>query len=155
MNREAFLQGFAEKCAELGVDPIALAKAAQTAAATPAPKPVARWHHVVQPGETPSGIAAHYGVSLPSLQQFNPAGSLKVIKPGQKVYLEGDTATADTTVKPDNAKVTYNPENQHKVVKGDTLWGISQKYKVPMAALLRMNPGINPKALQIGSLINR
>lgn len=35
------------------------------------------------------------------------------------------------------------PSRYHTVVRGDTMWGISQKYGVALAALLQMNPQIS------------
>lgn len=41
----------------------------------------------------------------------------------------------------------------HKVVKGDTLWGISQKYGTTVAKLKSLNPEVDPLALQIGTVL--
>ncbi len=41
----------------------------------------------------------------------------------------------------------------HKVMRGDTLWKISQEHNTSIAAILRANPLINPDNLRIGSNI--
>lgn len=42
----------------------------------------------------------------------------------------------------------------HKVVKGETLWGISQKYGMTSTELIKLNPGIIPEKLQVGQKVN-
>ncbi|MCY8015506.1 N-acetylmuramoyl-L-alanine amidase [Bacillus haynesii] len=41
----------------------------------------------------------------------------------------------------------------HKIVKGDTLWGIAKNYGTTVAKLKSLNPGVNPDALKIGSTL--
>ncbi|MGE6379971.1 N-acetylmuramoyl-L-alanine amidase [Peribacillus muralis] len=43
--------------------------------------------------------------------------------------------------------------NTHKVVKGDTFYSIAKKYNTTVAKLQTLNPGVNPNALQIGSIL--
>ena len=42
---------------------------------------------------------------------------------------------------------------EHKVVAGDTMWGISRKYTVGLLELLAANPNIVPEELEIGSIV--
>lgn len=42
----------------------------------------------------------------------------------------------------------------HTVVKGDTLWSISQKYGTTVANLKKLNPSVKEDALKIGSKLN-
>ncbi|MEA1855577.1 N-acetylmuramoyl-L-alanine amidase [Cytobacillus sp. OWB-43] len=53
-------------------------------------------------------------------------------------------------------KETSKPSKgyRHTVVKGDTLWSLSQKYGTTVNNLKKLNPGINVDALQIGSKLN-
>ena len=39
----------------------------------------------------------------------------------------------------------------HKVMRGDTLWKISQEHNTSVTRILRANPNINPDNLRIGS----
>ncbi|NRG47559.1 N-acetylmuramoyl-L-alanine amidase [Bacillus sp. CRN 9] len=43
---------------------------------------------------------------------------------------------------------------RHTVVKGDTLWSLSQKYGTTVNNLKKLNPGIDVDALKIGSKLN-
>ena len=89
--------------------------------------PVTR--HVVKRGETLSGIAAHYGVSISTLTQLN---HLK--KPGVwvgqrlKVPTNGTASTASNR----------GPQ-RHKVVRGDSLTAIAVHYGVSAQAIMQAN----------------
>lgn len=78
--------------------------------------------HVVKRGETLSGIAAHYGVSMAMLRSMN---TLKrdVVWVGQRLKVPASGASAS------------RPQ-RHKVVRGDSLTGIAAHY------------GVSPKAIQ-------
>lgn len=41
----------------------------------------------------------------------------------------------------------------HKIVAGDTLWDLENKYKLRRGSLAKLNPGIDPLVLQIGKKI--
>ena len=41
----------------------------------------------------------------------------------------------------------------HKIKRGDTLWALARRYETTVAELERLNPGLNPRALQIGQEI--
>lgn len=43
---------------------------------------------------------------------------------------------------------------QHKVVAGDTFWGLEDRYSWPHGILQQLNPQIEPRALKIGAIIN-
>jgi len=88
--------------------------------------------HVVQRGETLSGIAAKYGVSMTTLRSMN---TLKkdVVWVGQrlKVPAEGVKQTA-------SAAKAHRPI-RHKVVRGDSLTAIAVKYGVSPQAIQQAN----------------
>ena len=80
--------------------------------------------HVVKRGETLSGIAAHYGVSMATLRSMN---TLKkdVVWVGQRLKVPAS-----------GASVSANRPQRHKVVRGDSLTAIAAHY------------GVSPKAIQ-------
>jgi len=88
--------------------------------------------HVVKRGETLSGIAAHYGVSMSTLRSLN---TLKkdVVWVGQRLKVPAGSAKQTATA----AKAT-KPQ-RHKVVRGDSLTAIAAKYGVSPQAIQQAN----------------
>jgi 3D (Asp-Asp-Asp) domain-containing protein/LysM repeat protein len=81
--------------------------------------------HVVQKGDSLWSISQKYGTSVEQLKSVNNlAGHL--IYPNQRLHISG---------KPQQGKTA----DTHTVVKGDSLWKISQKYGVSIADLKAWN----------------
>ncbi|WP_238582304.1 N-acetylmuramoyl-L-alanine amidase [Cellvibrio sp. OA-2007] len=95
--------------------------------------------HTVARGDSLSGIAARYGVSMQSLMLHNNLRGTTV-NLGQTLKIPaGGTAVASQPV----ARPSYTPPpaapRQHKVVAGDTLSRIASRYGVSIAAIQRHN----------------
>ncbi|MGB9095900.1 MAG: N-acetylmuramoyl-L-alanine amidase AmiB [Erwinia sp.] len=86
--------------------------------------------HVVKRGETASGIAAQYGISLATLRSMN---TLKkdVVWVGQRLKVPAGNKTASVT----KAKTPV----RHKVVRGDSLTAIAAHYGVSSKAIQQAN----------------
>ncbi|MCU5773618.1 N-acetylmuramoyl-L-alanine amidase AmiB [Erwiniaceae bacterium BAC15a-03b] len=85
--------------------------------------------HVVQRGETLSGIAARYGVSMATMRSLN---NLKKdgVWVGQRLKVPaGSASTAAASSKP----------KKHKVVRGDSLTAIAAHYGVSSKAIMQAN----------------
>lgn len=84
--------------------------------------------HVVQRGETLSGIAAQYGTSMAAITQLN-----KLKKPGvwvgQRLKIGSGSTISSSTSTP----------IKHKVVRGDSLSKIAQKYGVSAQSIVKKN----------------
>jgi len=88
--------------------------------------------HVVKRGETLSGIAASYGVSMETLRTMN---TLKkdVVWVGQRLKVPAGSKTASA------AAVSSRKPARHKVVRGDSLTAIAVKYGVSPQAIQQAN----------------
>ncbi|VTT29144.1 N-acetylmuramoyl-L-alanine amidase [Klebsiella pneumoniae] len=89
--------------------------------------------HVVKRGETLSGIAANYGVSMTTLRAMN---TLKrdVVWVGQRLKVPAGSSSAAT------ASVARSKKPlRHKVVRGDSLTAIAAKYGVSPQAIQQAN----------------
>ena len=101
--------------------------------------------HVVRPGDTLSGIAARYGVSLTRLYSLNNLSRTAYIQPGQRVAVPSQAAR--TLAKAAAADFTTT---RVTVRSGDTLGAIALRHGVAQASLMKAN-GLSVRSLlQIG-----
>ena len=116
---------------------------------TPTPSPSASnqagANHVVQWGDTLSGIARRNGVSLSSLLGANQLSLTSMILPGMSLRVPGGTsatASPSTSASPSpsaSPSSTSGSDSTYSVRAGDTLSGIAARHRVSLEALLRTN----------------
>ncbi|CUU25334.1 N-acetylmuramoyl-L-alanine amidase [Duffyella gerundensis] len=85
--------------------------------------------HVVKRGETLSGIAAHYGVSMSTLRSLNRLKK-DVVWVGQRLKVPAGSAVSATA---------SSAAKRHKVVRGDSLTAIAVHYGVSAKAIMQVN----------------
>ncbi|TKI08551.1 N-acetylmuramoyl-L-alanine amidase AmiB [Martelella alba] len=92
-------------------------------------QPAAAGRHVVQRGETLSGIASQYGVSMADLRELN--------------HLKKDGVWVGQRLRIPSGAVAQQTQSlrarKHKVVVGDSLYGIAAKYGVKSDSIKRIN----------------
>ncbi len=97
--------------------------------------------HVVKQGDTLSGIAKRYGVSLDPILQINQLKKTSRLSTGMNLLIpipQTETVTAKKAVDVKSQKA--NPEQITYVIKkGDTLWSIANEMGVNIGALSRWN----------------
>lgn len=122
------------------------------------PEPIANTRtvartHVVKRGETLSGIAKKYGVSVASLRSTNRIGPKGGVRAGQKLTIRRTTTVlASTRAKATVAKGKGTAKGAktavakggaaattHVVKRGETLGGIAARYGVKVSALASAN----------------
>lgn len=106
--------------------------------------------YVVERGDTLSGIAKRFGISLSQLRAANDLPG-DLIRVGQTLFIPGGSAPAasslraTTTPKPASPAGTITDEvlraigDVHIVERGDTLSGIASRYRVTVAELKSAN----------------
>lgn len=94
--------------------------------------------HVVQAGDTLSGISRRYGVSTSSLRKTNKVSG-DLIRVGQKLNIPDGSAVSGGTGEP----------RHHIVRAGDTLSGISIQYGVPVLQIKTDN-ALSSDVIRIG-----
>jgi membrane-bound lytic murein transglycosylase D len=100
--------------------------------------------HKVRSGETLSGIAVHYRVSVSQLKRWNRLRSSR-IRIGQRLRIGETTVERASRVTPRRASA-----QTHVVRSGETLIGVAHRYGVSVSALGKAN-GLSTKAhLRIG-----
>lgn len=129
-------------------------------------KPLLNWQpYVTRPGETYSQLAGRFGLSLAQLKDINDIPAKDARARGQTILVP---KSADIVQKEQNTlqalaanrkgelvKKTVPDEKAaapvtHKVVKGDTLYSVAQKYKITTKDLQKNNK-LKGEQLQVGS----
>jgi membrane-bound lytic murein transglycosylase D len=122
----------------------------------------ARRSHEVKPGETFYGVARKFDVTPAALRAANPGVDPETLRSGTTLWIPGAAAASPSsstrtgesrgsgaasrpTVKSDDAPRSGSSSTAragrrtHKVVRGDTLFGIARKYGVSAAAIRTAN----------------
>lgn len=108
-------------------------------AARPAPRAVAAARtHKVEWGETWYGIARENGISARELSAANPDVDPEHLRSGEVIRIPRSASSA--------------AGRSHRVVAGETLWGISRRYGVAAAAIRRANHMTDDR-VRIGQLL--
>ena len=90
---------FKDESAPLQPSVQAQAQPAPVSQPAPAPQPMSRpSYHVVQRGDTLSGLAARYGTSMAELRRLNTMSKTAVLQAGRKLKLPGDAASQPAPV---------------------------------------------------------
>ena len=94
--------------------------------------------YIVQKGDTLYSISSKYGISIDKIKKINNLET-NILSIGQKLFLNEDMNQSD-----------YYED--YIVEKGDSLWSISQKYKITVNELIDINNLANI-TLQIGQVL--
>ena len=109
--------------------------------------------YTVQTGNTLSGIAYKYGVTVSQLQQWNNISNPNLIYTGQvlKIYQmsEGQASGKNRTSSSSNSSYTT-----YTVQAGNTLSGIAYRYGVTVSQLQQWINIPNPNQIYIGQILN-
>ena len=106
--------------------------------------------HRVQSGETKYGISRQYGISIETLEKYNPD-----IKSGLKTDMVLLIPTQDEN-KPTYANELKEPGKDkiiHRVKSGETLYSLSKKYGVSLDEAEKLNPELKESGLKEGMVL--
>ena len=98
--------------------------------------------HVVESGESLYKIAKKYDISLEKLKELNPDIKPEAIQIGDKIVVNTKKVTNTSANRDANLCLDELGNQVHTVIKGETLYKLSKKYKVSVKDLEEMNPEI-------------
>jgi len=112
-----------------------------TAPVEPPPMAATTTEHVIVKGDTFYDLAKKYGVTMQALKDANPNVNPSKLQLNQKIVIPAPTApatgaaTAITTIETQ----TVPGETTHKVISGDNLTKLAEKYHVTVNAIRKAN----------------
>jgi LysM repeat protein len=131
------------------------AAAPVSAAETKVKAPGERHTHRVAKGDSPSTIAAKYGVKTSDLLKWNGLTSSSVLQIGQELAVSpengGKTSSKSSAPKP--SKETASKSTTHTVGKGENPTGIAKKYGVKVSDLYTWNAWSKDHVLHAGDTV--
>lgn len=110
--------------------------------------------HTVQSGDTYWIISEKYKVDIKELMAYNGADENTVLFIGQKVKMPQSGTSGTTPAETSTGTKPYITYTQYTVQKGDILWYIAIKFKIPFSELINVNNLTESSVVNIGDVIN-
>ena len=120
------------------------------------PPPPAPAVYVVQSGDTLSGIAAAFGVSMDEIIALNNITDPSYLYIGQELIMPGGVVTgtvAGTPVSTGSAAGGAGSGRSYTVVEGDTLFAIAGRYGTTVDAIASLNGLTDVNYLYVGQVL--
>jgi LysM repeat protein len=95
--------------------------------------------HIIVKGDTFCDLAKKYGVTMQALKDANPTVNPSRLQLNQKIIIPAPSAAPTGTVPTATVPDAATGEVTHKVVSGDNLTKIAEKYKVTVNAIRKAN----------------
>lgn len=105
--------------------------------------------HEVKAGETKYGISRQYGISIETLEAYNPEIKMG-LKAGSQLLIP--TGSAEAIPAADTADGQDSTYVLHRVKAGQTLFALSRDYGISVVEIKAHNPGL-ADALQVGQIV--
>lgn len=127
--------------------------------------------HNLRPGESLGSLARKYDTTVSTLQELNQITNPRRLRVGQEILIpvggsdmtDGPRRKRSTRTNIRSTSYASQPEKsqtvseigpgQHRVQEGESLWTISQKYKVSVDAIKRANNLRSHRNLQVGAIL--
>lgn len=105
--------------------------------------------HTVKKGENMYRICKAYNVTQKDIITANPETISGLIRDGQELKIPIESGVPDNVQKNESNKFIY-----HIAQEGQTVFYLTQKYKISREELIKYNPDLRISSLQVGQLVN-
>ena len=109
--------------------------------------------HRVRRGETLSGLAVEYGVTVRQLREWNGLGPEDMVKAGQRIRVVKPKRARSASAGRSTSTADATAARVHRVRRGETLTGLAKRYGVSVQALRAANGLSVADALHAGATI--
>jgi murein DD-endopeptidase MepM/ murein hydrolase activator NlpD len=112
----------------------------------------------IRPGDTLYGLSRRHQVSVAALMEVNGLNNPN-LHPGQKIYLPEGYSAQPRRVAAAQAPISVAPpsdssyDGSYTMRSGDSLYGISRSYGVPLRELQRANGITDPRGVRVGTVL--
>jgi LysM repeat protein len=104
------------------------------------------FYHTVERGQTVYSIALMYDVSEEDIYRLNPS-SRQYVKAGEKLKIPQKEVATLSEERKDEMYV------YHTIQSGETLYGVSKRYRIPAEDISDANPGLTFQSFVVGKTI--
>jgi LysM repeat protein len=147
------LAAFAQNNPATTPDPSAGLAADAAASAPQQAAAAAEITHVVAPGENLYRIAVRYKVTIAAIVARNNIANPNLVYVGQRLIIPGGSGPAPTAVPGTNPTPPPGQVTTYRVVRGDTLARIAQRFGTTVQALAALNGITNPNRIFAGQVL--
>jgi LysM repeat protein len=122
----------------------------RTARPVARPKRTGTTHQVIY-GDTLSGIALRYRVTVASIARANGIANVSFIHVGQVLRIPGSSSAATHATRSPERRARPAPRFAiHRVSYGESLWAIASRYDSSVSAIVEANGITNPSFIRVG-----
>jgi peptidoglycan endopeptidase LytF len=107
--------------------------------------------HTVAAGDSIYRLATRYGISVAAILQANPGLDLNRLYVGQRICIPSTRHRPIPTPRPSYGGCARG--FLYTVAYRDNLYAIASRFGIPMEAIIRVNPGLDPRRLYVGQQI--
>ncbi|NJR69256.1 MAG: LysM peptidoglycan-binding domain-containing protein [Synechococcales cyanobacterium CRU_2_2] len=110
-------------------------------------------YHIVQSGETVSGLARSYGVSTAQIVSLNHLASATAVQAGQTLQIPAIAQSTLPSAASVSSPVDLSQLKPYQIKPGDTIDSIARSYDVSRAEIIAVNRLENPGVLKVDQVI--
>ena len=108
--------------------------------------PKGSFEYTIKSGDTLYKLASTYKTTVAAIMDLNPGINPNNLQVGQMICIPSEGSTTPPPKCPVGSFA-------YTIKSGDTLYKLAQTYNTTVAAIIALNPGINPDNLRVGQVI--